>query len=532
MKRRILCVIISICLFGTGLLSGCNKENNDSRLPEPTQIVLNSENIALNVGEQFELRVADEELFWNEAVYSSSDTSVATVDNNGLITANKQGQSTITVSFGDRSTTSVVTVSAVQESYSMFLDKKDMTIGVGSTVSVVATVMLGETVISDSVVWSVTDEECEVETQSNGNTLQVKVLTKGFCIITATFKDIHQSIKVTAIDTDDFMEYPTEQEATLEEMFAIGFKDKGTNWAEKDYLSLWRLMTAEEDSTINTSTLTYTTTNGITATDSGKGDVKNVGLVFSSDALKAAVNAGNTHVTVTWNSKNNSHTVINGSTLNGVKTATKTFVLADLKVGEEYLLKINTKGAWHTSALYISSLVFENPMETLFEEALIDGVELAAEKYIPLWNVVSGAGILTAGSVVFNDVTYGEGLNGICFKNKVEAYLSHEFIAAAVNAGYKTITLKMVVPATTSSWWFNSAVFDKTKEVGTANYGKKVIISGAGYTTEKTATVNIADILCDGEGYFTSNYINKYCLKVWTANAGTCGYLTSLKLGK
>lgn len=66
------------------------------RIPDPTTVILDSHIAVLNVGDNYEIKYKVEYPD-GKTVFKSSDDSVATVDGEGIITAQSQGKATITV---------------------------------------------------------------------------------------------------------------------------------------------------------------------------------------------------------------------------------------------------------------------------------------------------------------------------------------------------------------------------------------------------------------------------------------------------
>lgn len=74
------------------------------------KISLNEDKVELKVGETFQLNVLSSDTSSESVVWRSSDLEIADVDQNGLITALKEGKTTITASVGDLSAYCEVTV--------------------------------------------------------------------------------------------------------------------------------------------------------------------------------------------------------------------------------------------------------------------------------------------------------------------------------------------------------------------------------------------------------------------------------------
>ena len=117
--------------------------------------------------------------------WSSSDTSVATVSSNGLVTALKPGTATITVTTQDGSNLSATCQLTVQKQLatSITLSQNSLEIGIGATATLVATV-LPENTTDKRVMW--TSSNTAIASVAAG---MVQGNSMGECIITATTLD-------------------------------------------------------------------------------------------------------------------------------------------------------------------------------------------------------------------------------------------------------------------------------------------------------------------------------------------------------
>lgn len=112
MKR--IAVLLS-CVALLAIASSCNKpEPAPQPQPQPvnpTSISISPTTVSLSVGETQQLTAVVEPTDQNFSVtYSSNKAEVATVDNNGLVTAVAEGEAMITAKVGDLSATAKVTV--------------------------------------------------------------------------------------------------------------------------------------------------------------------------------------------------------------------------------------------------------------------------------------------------------------------------------------------------------------------------------------------------------------------------------------
>ena len=116
--------------------------------------------------------------------WSSSDEAVAKVDQNGKVTAVKAGTATITVTTKDGGKTATCSVTVIAKVASVSLDKTSMTLTVGETQTLTATVA-PDNAQDKSVTWSSSDATVATVDQ-NGKVTAVKA---GAATITVTTTD-------------------------------------------------------------------------------------------------------------------------------------------------------------------------------------------------------------------------------------------------------------------------------------------------------------------------------------------------------
>ena len=119
--------------------------------------------------------------------WSSSDSSVATVDNNGKVTAVSEGQATITVTTNDGGFTDTCQVTVNQKIIhvtSVSLNKGSLTLDEGDSDTLAATV-LPENATDKSVTWTSSDSSV-ASVDNNG---KVTAVSEGQATITVTTND-------------------------------------------------------------------------------------------------------------------------------------------------------------------------------------------------------------------------------------------------------------------------------------------------------------------------------------------------------
>ena len=165
------------------------------------KIVLNPNNISLKVGDtdQIVSKVEPENATERDLVWSSSDSSIVTVDENGVIKGLKPGTATITVKTKDGkvSSTCKITVEAIKVS-EIVLNLNEMPLKVGKSGQLVATVK-PDNATDKEVIWTTSDSSIAT-VDENGKVTGIK---EGTVTIAAKTKDGKISATCTVIVTTD-----------------------------------------------------------------------------------------------------------------------------------------------------------------------------------------------------------------------------------------------------------------------------------------------------------------------------------------
>lgn len=186
MKTNILYLLGLVMFF----LSACSDDNEQATVAV-TNVTISPTSISLECGETYQLMVdispqdaTEQNVSWN-----SSDTQIATVSNDGIVTGIGKGNATITASVGGKSAVCNVTVTLDVQSVSISPTTLVMT-KLGETVQLTATVQpegAGE------AVWSSSDEA--VATVSSEGL--VAAVGRGTATITATAGEKTATCEVT-----------------------------------------------------------------------------------------------------------------------------------------------------------------------------------------------------------------------------------------------------------------------------------------------------------------------------------------------
>ena len=174
-----------------------------SSLNQVTGVSLSQTSIGMNSGttQQLSATVAPSSAFNKEVAWTSSDESVATVDQNGLVSAVAGGTCTITATSTDGSGVSATcSVSVTQMVTSIMLSPRTLFLHLDEYVRLTATV-LPETAANRNVVWSSSNEN--VATVRGG---RVDAYDYGTSVITCTAADgsgVYAKCVVYVIQNED-----------------------------------------------------------------------------------------------------------------------------------------------------------------------------------------------------------------------------------------------------------------------------------------------------------------------------------------
>lgn len=154
-----------------------------------TGVTLNKTELTLGVGasETLVAAIAPENAANKAVKWTTSDDKIATVDDNGKVTGVKEGEATITVATedgGKTATCKVTVTAAVVPVTGITLDKEEVTLAVGATETLTATIK-PEEATNKEVTWR-SGKESVVTVDQSGKLTAVK---EGSTTVTATTKD-------------------------------------------------------------------------------------------------------------------------------------------------------------------------------------------------------------------------------------------------------------------------------------------------------------------------------------------------------
>ena len=227
---RLICAVIFAII-----IAGCTEKETQV---EVSSVSLNTATIEMVEGETFNLvaTVLPKDAEYDKVIWASSNASVARV-NSGTVTAIKEGITTITASAGGKSATCSVKVSTrVVAVTSITLDKTSLSMKVGETETITATVN-PDNASDKSVVWGSSD--VSIATVSDG---KVTAKKSGTAIITAKSGSCIAECTITvSVDVESFTLDKTSLELTVGETEQLtatvkpdDATDKNVTWTSSD----------------------------------------------------------------------------------------------------------------------------------------------------------------------------------------------------------------------------------------------------------------------------------------------------------
>ncbi len=186
MKRLLLAILSLPCL----VLGGCNKSPSVEP-PIEHSINVPITEVSILKGDQYTIPI--EIIKQTIVVCRSNDEEVATVTREGVITAIKEGETTISISGGQDHFTVFVTVleRTAEDSLQIYMPKYDFTLAKNDTYILPISVRYGNEEVSDATFTYVYEVEGIVSISSITLTALKEGTTK--CVLTATYNNLEAS---------------------------------------------------------------------------------------------------------------------------------------------------------------------------------------------------------------------------------------------------------------------------------------------------------------------------------------------------
>ena len=242
MFKKILSIALLLCA-----LCACKKTPIDNTIPVDS-VSLNQNEAEMLVGEtlQLQAQVLPSNATDKSVTWVSTNKSVATVSDEGLVTAVGKGATNISASAGGKNANCVVIVTEsggpVVHVESISLNKETASLEVGGTLALTATV-LPENAANKKVLWKSTNPEI-AEVDQAGN---VTAVSSGTVTITATTSDGGKvaacEVTVTAafipvesvtFDLDEYIIYPGDSFTPKVTILPENATDKTITWSSSD----------------------------------------------------------------------------------------------------------------------------------------------------------------------------------------------------------------------------------------------------------------------------------------------------------
>lgn len=316
----------------------------------------------------------------NKAVtWTSSDTNIATVDENGLVTAKSEGTATIIATAGGVSDSCAVTVSAVTvPATGVTVNPAELTLSIGGTGTLTANV--SPEGATDSVTWNSSDPAVAT-VDANGVVTAAGV---GEAIITATAGDASATCKVTVqpdaipvtgvtVTADRTSLYNGEVAVLTATVLPENATDKTVTWASSDEtvatVDANGRVTAVSAGSVTitaaaggvTSEAVFIVVQGPAPVMVGSVNVNPAALNLTEGdarALTATVGPENaTNRAVVWTSSNPSVAVVDG---NGVVTA--------LRAGSAVITATAIDGGGASGSCTVAVSAYVDPFESYFPD--------------------------------------------------------------------------------------------------------------------------------------------------------------------
>lgn len=232
---------------GTATITVKSNENDKSdecivQVVEPVAGIEISENErTIFVGESFTLSttITPAEAYFRDVIWTSTDSEIASVSEDGVVTANKSGEAVITAKTVDGGFTAECKVTTLQRAEEIVLSHEEIVVNKGKTATLIATV-LPEDSYNKNFTWKVEDEEI-IEITEDGTITGVKV---GSTTVTVTTEDggktdtclvtVYEPVSDLEIDQSEVTLYKGDTLKINAVVYPEDASDKKVNWTSSD----------------------------------------------------------------------------------------------------------------------------------------------------------------------------------------------------------------------------------------------------------------------------------------------------------
>lgn len=201
MKKFKLILSLILCLFVFSAVS-CKKEE-DRQVGTVSYILsVNKSTITLEEGENFRIvAVCGDE----DVTFSSRDSEIATVSEDGIVTAVSAGTTYITISAGEQK--KLCQISVVSYDYKLTLNETNVLMVVGAQKKITATYVCEDKTIDGKISWKVTkSDKCKLTETENG--VIFTATEKGVYTLTASAENATDAICVIKVMSETATELP------------------------------------------------------------------------------------------------------------------------------------------------------------------------------------------------------------------------------------------------------------------------------------------------------------------------------------
>lgn len=232
---------------GTATITLSSNENNKSyecivQVVEPVAgIEISEQERTLFVDDSFTLTttITPAEAYFRDVIWTSSDSTVASVDENGVVTALKSGEAVITAKTVDGGFTAECKITALQRVKEIVLSQESIVVNKGKTAVLTATV-LPEDSYNKNFTWSIDNQEI-AEIADDGTITGLKVGTATITVTTedgaktaSCFVEVYEPVSSLEIDRSEATLYKGDTLQLGATVYPEDASDKKVLWTSSD----------------------------------------------------------------------------------------------------------------------------------------------------------------------------------------------------------------------------------------------------------------------------------------------------------